>query len=64
MDYTKYQDKTIRKIAGSHKSWYKSRGGVWGERYMKEKEGVLTKDRTKKETRIILIVIPWMYFPK
>lgn len=54
MDYIKYQDKTIRKIAAGHHSWYKSKSGVWGERYMKEKEDILTKDRTKKETRIIV----------
>ncbi len=54
MSYIPYQDKTIRKIAGGHQDWYKARSGVWGERYMKEKENILTKERNKKEVCIIV----------
>ena len=59
MNYIQYQDKIIRKIADGHQDWYKAKSSVWGERYMKEKEDILTKDRTKKETRIII-----KHFPK
>ena len=58
MDYIKYQDKAIRKIASGHQDWYKARSSVWGERYMKEKENILTKERTKKEIRIIVKYLP------
>ncbi|MFH1030147.1 MAG: methyltransferase domain-containing protein [bacterium] len=58
MNYIQYQDKTIRKIASGYQDWYKSKSSVWGERYMKEKEDILTKDRTKKETRIIVKYLP------
>jgi len=58
MDYIKYQDRTIRKIADGHQGWYKAKGSVWGERYMKEKENILTKERNKKEARIIAKYLP------
>lgn len=58
MNYIKYQDKTIRKIAGDHQDWYKARSSVWGERYMKEKKNILTKERNKKEARIIVKYLP------
>ena len=58
MDYIKYQDKTIRKITGGHQDWYKASSSVWGERYMKEKENILTKERNKKEARIIVKYLP------
>ena len=58
MNYIKYQDKTIRKIAGGYQNWYKAKSNVWGERYMKEKENILTKERNKKETRIIVKYLP------
>ncbi len=58
MNYIKYQDKTIREIASGHQDWYKARSIVWGERYMKEKESILTKERDKKEVRIIVKYLP------
>jgi hypothetical protein len=58
MDYIKYQDKAIRKITSGHQDWYKASSSVWGERYMKEKENILTKERNKKETRIIVKYLP------
>jgi len=58
MNYIKYQDKKIRKITSGHQDWYKARSSVWGERYMKEKEDILTKKRTKKESRIIVKYLP------
>jgi len=58
MDYIKYQDKTIRKITSGHQDWYKASSSVWGERYMKEKENILTKERNKKEARIIVKYLP------
>jgi len=53
MDYIKYQDKKNAKLSAGHQDWYKAESDIWGERYMKEKEDVLTKERNKKETRII-----------
>jgi len=58
MDYINYQDEKIRKIAAGYQGWYKDKSSVWGERYMKEKEDTLTKERTKKETCIIVKHLP------
>jgi len=58
MDYIKYQDRTTRKIADGHQGWYRAKGSVWGERYMKEKENILTRERNKKEARIIAKYLP------
>ena len=58
MNYIKHQDKKIRKIATGHQTWYKAKSSIWGERYMKEKEDILTEKRTKKETRIIVKHLP------
>lgn len=58
MDYIKYQDKKISQLSTGHQNWYKAKSDIWGERYMKEKEDVLTKERNKKETRIIIKHLP------
>jgi 2-polyprenyl-3-methyl-5-hydroxy-6-metoxy-1,4-benzoquinol methylase len=58
MNYIKYQDKKIRKIASGYQDWYKTKSNVWGERYMKEKEDILTRERTKKEIEIIKKYLP------
>ncbi len=58
MNYIKFQDKKIAKLSIGHQNWYKAKSDIWGERYMKEKENVLTTKRNKKETRIILKHLP------
>ena len=58
MNYIKYQDKKIAKISVGYQNWYKARSNIWGERYMKEKEDVLTAKRNKKETSIIIKYLP------
>ena len=44
-------------MAYGHQDWYKARSSVWGERYMKEKEDILTRERTKKEIKIIYLKV-------
>lgn len=58
MYYIKYQDKNISKISAGRQNWYRTDSIVWGERYMKEKENILTQERNKKETRIIVKNLP------
>lgn len=58
MDYIELQDKNIRKISAKHQRWYGANSVIWGERYMKEKEQILTQKRSRKETRIIVKYIP------
>lgn len=58
MDYIKFQDKNISKISVGHQNWYHANSVIWGERYMKEKENVLTQERSKKETHIIVKHLP------
>ncbi len=58
MDYIKRQSKENSKIAAKYRGWYKADSGVWGDRYMKEKHGVLTEKRDIKEVNIILKYLP------
>ncbi|MBU3964734.1 methyltransferase domain-containing protein [Patescibacteria group bacterium] len=58
MNYIRFQDKNISKISAGHQKWYQANSSVWGERYMKEKEHILTRERSKKETRIIVKYLP------
>jgi len=58
MDYIKLQEKDISKISSGHQRWYRANSSVWGERYMKQKKNILTPDRSKKETRIIVKHLP------
>ena len=58
MNYIQVQDKRVSRMVAKHQEWYRANSGVWGERYMKEKEGILTRKRNKKEVRIILKHLP------
>lgn len=58
MNYIKTKDKRIGKITANHQKWYFANSPIWGERYMREKHDILTEERNKKETRIILKYLP------
>ena len=58
MDYINNQDKKISRISVGHQNWYKANSIVWGERYMKEKEDILTQERNRKEVCIIIRYLP------
>lgn len=58
MDYVKRQEKNISKISVKHQKWYQADSDVWGERYMREKRDILTKERDRKEVKIILKNLP------
>lgn len=54
MDYLRFQEKNISKISVKHQNWYQANSSVWGERYVEGKQHILTRERSKKETRIIV----------
>lgn len=58
MNYIDIQDKNIKKICINSRGWHKPDSGIWGERYMKEEESILTANRNKKESGIILKHLP------
>ncbi|MEK6841461.1 MAG: helix-turn-helix domain-containing protein [Nanoarchaeota archaeon] len=51
--YAEYRDYFIEKLFKNSEKWYLPSSGLWDERYMVEMEGLLTKERNKKECRII-----------
>lgn len=58
IDYIEFQKEDISKISYGHQKWYQANSNIWGERYIKEKERILTRERSKKETRIIVKHLP------
>jgi 2-polyprenyl-3-methyl-5-hydroxy-6-metoxy-1,4-benzoquinol methylase len=53
LEYNKYCDYFLKKLFKSSKKWYLPNSGLWGERYMKEIQSILTEERSRKEFNII-----------
>lgn len=58
MKYSQLQEKHISKIVSGHQNWYVADSAIWGERYMNEKENILTQERNVKEASIIVKHLP------
>lgn len=58
MKYSQLQEKHISKIVSGHQNWYVADSAIWGERYMNEKENILTQERNAKEANIIVRHLP------